>query len=370
MSYSFGEKFKITVFGESHSEAIGIVIDGVPYGTNIDYNLIRKELNRRRPGKNSYSTKRKELDDFEILSGVVDGISTGSSIGIIIRNNNQISKDYSKFKNNPRPSHSDYPAFVKYNGFNDIRGGGQFSGRLTAPIMIAGAIAKSILNEENIYITSHIKSIYNISDDEIDYAKVKKEDLIEIKDKEFPVINDNKGKEMINLIEKVKEEKDSVGGIVETIVFNMPVGVGEPLYDSMESCISSAIFSIPGVRGIEFGLGFDATKLKGSIHNDEYYYDDKNIVRTRTNNHGGVIGGISSGMPIIFKTAIKPTSSIAKRQSTINIEKKDVENIEIAGRHDPCIVPRALPAIEAMTAISILDLIMLGDFYGIRRFKK
>ena len=366
MSYSFGEKFKITTFGESHSEAIGIVIEGVPYGTKIDYNLIRKELNRRRPGKNSYSTKRNELDDFEILSGVVNGVSVGSSIGAIIKNKNQISKDYSNLKVNPRPSHSDYPAFIKYNGFNDIRGGGQFSGRLTAPIMIAGAIAKSILEKENIFITSHIKSIYNINDDEIDLANIKKEDLINIKEKEFPVINDNKGNEMISLIEKVSGEKDSVGGIIEVVIFNMPIGVGEPLYDSVESKISSGIFSIPGVRGVEFGLGFDATKLKGSTHNDEYYYDKDGIVKTKTNNHGGVIGGMTSGMPIVFKVAIKPTSSIAKRQSTINIEKKDVENIEIAGRHDPCIVPRALPAIEAITAISILDLIMLGDFYGIR----
>lgn len=365
MSYSFGDRLKVTVFGQSHSSEMGVVIDGLPAGLKINYDLIEKELYRRRPGKNKYSTKRNEKDEFEIVSGEVDGYTCGAPICGIIKNLDKRSKDYSNLKYNPRPSHADYPASVKYNGYNDINGGGQFSGRLTAPLTIAGAISKDILEKEEIYITSHIKSIYNIDDDEIDLAKIKYNELKNIKNKEFPVINDIKGSNMIKLIEKVGNCGDSVGGIVEVVVFGLPVGIGEPLYNSVESKLSSAVFSIPGVRAIEFGLGFDATKLLGSSHNDEYYYD-KDIVKTRTNNHGGVIGGLTTGMPLVFKVAIKPTSSISKVQKTVNLEKKDDDNIQIVGRHDPCIVPRALPAIETITAISILDLMMLGDFYGIR----
>lgn len=366
MSYSFGDRFKVTVFGQSHSAQMGVVIDGVPAGKKIDYDFIDHELYRRKPGKNNYSTARNEDDEFEIVAGVVDGYSCGAPICAIIKNKDQRSKDYSKLKYNPRPSHADYPAYVKYNGFNDIRGGGQFSGRLTAPLTVAGAIAKDLLKEKGVFITSHIKSIYNIEDDKIDYAKVKFDDLKDIQNKEFPTINDNIGKYMIEFIENIKLKGDSVGGIIEVVVFGLPVGVGEVLYNSVESKISSAVFSVPGIRGIEFGLGFEACETFGSVHNDEYYYDENKIVKTVTNNHGGIIGGLTTGMPLIFKVAVKPTSSISKSQKTVNLLEKDVCNLQIAGRHDPCIVPRTLTAIETVTAISLLDLMMLGDYYAIK----
>lgn len=365
MSYSLGDKFKVTVFGQSHSQEMGVVIDGLPAGIFIDKSFIKEELNRRRPGKNAYSTSRNEKDEFKLVSGIVDGYSCGAPICGIIENNDNRSKDYSNIKDSPRPSHADYPAFKKYNGYNDIKGGGQFSGRLTAPLTIAGAISKDILKKENIFIASHIKSIYNINDKKIDISKLEYNDFKNIREKSFPVLNDNAGIEMIKVIEDAKNNNDSVGGVIEIIVFGLPVGVGEPLYDSIESKISAAVFSIPGVRGIQFGMGFEATKMFGSEHNDEYYYDNGKV-KTKTNNHGGAIGGLSTGMPLVFQVAIKPTSSIAKIQNTINLKEKNDTKLEIVGRHDPCIVPRALPAIETITAITLLDLMMLGDFYGTR----
>lgn len=365
MSNSFGKKFKVTVFGQSHSEMMGVVIDGIPSGIKINRDLINHELYRRKPGKNKYSTPRNEDDSYSIVSGLVDGYTCGSALCALIKNENFRNKDYSNIKFNPRPSHADYPAFVKYSGFNDINGGGQFSGRLTAPLTIAGAIAKDLLKRKGIVVASHIKSIYKINDDCIDINNVDFNSLEKTVFKEFPVINDNAGKKMMELIERTGQNKDSVGGIIEVAVRGLPVGVGEPLYDSMESRISSAVFSVPGVRAIEFGLGFEAANLFGSEHNDEYYLD-KGHVKTITNNHGGVIGGLSTGMPLIFRVAIKPTSSIGKEQKTVNLKTFEDSILKVEGRHDPCIVPRAVPVIEAVCAISILDLLMLGDFYAVR----
>ena len=360
MSYSFGKNFKVTLFGQSHSEEIGIVIDGISAGYKINKDLIRKNLERRRPGKNKFSTARKEDDDFKIVSGEVEGITCGAPLCALIENKDQRSKDYDNLKDRPRPSHADYPAYVKFKGFNDIRGGGQFSGRMTAPIVIAGSIAEDLLLKRGIKIYSRIKSIGQASDIELDLKEIKEEKFSILKNEDFPAFEDSAREKMQEEILKAKEVGDSIGGIVETFILNMPVGIGEPFFDSLESVISHAVFSIPGIRGIEFGSGFEAAKMHGSSHNDEYYYENGEV-KTRTNNHGGIIGGLSSGMPIIFRTAVKPTSSIAKTQNTISLKDKKNVNLKIIGRHDPSIVPRALVAIEMITALAILDLVMEGE---------
>lgn len=364
MSYSFGKNFKVTLFGQSHSEDLGIVIDGISAGYKINKDLIRKNLERRRPGKNKFSTARKEDDDFKIVSGEVEGITCGAQLCALIENKDQRSKDYDNLKDRPRPSHADYPAYVKFKGFNDIRGGGQFSGRMTAPIVIAGSIAEDLLLKRGIKIYSRIKSIGQASDIDINLNKIGEEKLCDLKNEDFPVFDNEAREKMQEEILKAKEDGDSIGGIVETFVLNMPAGIGEPFFDSLESVISHAVFSVPGIRGIEFGSGFEAAKMHGSSHNDEYYYENGEV-KTRTNNHGGIIGGLSSGMPIIFRTAVKPTSSIAKTQNTISLKDKKNVNLKIIGRHDPSIVPRALVAIEMITALAILDLVMEGEGWKI-----
>lgn len=364
MSYSFGKNFKVTLFGQSHSEDLGIIIDGISAGYKINKDLIRKNLDRRRPGKNKFSTARKEDDDFKIVSGEVDGLTCGAPICAIIENKDMKSKDYDNLKDRPRPSHADYPAYVKFNGFNDIRGGGQFSGRMTAPIVIAGSIAEDLLLNRGIKIYSRIKSLGDEEDAKLELKDINEDKLSNLKNEDFPVFDYEARKKMQEEILKAKEEVDSIGGIVETFILNMPVGIGEPFFDSLESVISHAVFSVPGIKGIEFGSGFEATKMRGSLHNDEYYYE-KGEVKTKSNNHGGIIGGLSSGMPIIFRTAVKPTSSISKTQSTISLKDKKNVDLEIVGRHDPSIVPRALVAIEMITAIAILDLVIEGERWKI-----
>ena len=264
----------------------------------------------------------------------------------------------------PRPSHADYPAYVKFASYNDVRGGGQFSGRMTAPLVIGGSIAEDLLMKRGIKIYSRIKSIGLAEDCEINLDDIKEENFYDFKDQVFPVINPSSREKMEAEILKAKEEGDSIGGIVETFVLNMPVGIGEPFFDSLESVISHAVFSVPGIKGIEFGSGFEAAKMLGSTHNDSYYYEN-NKIKTRTNNHGGIIGGLSSGMPIVFRTAVKPTSSIAKIQDTVSLKEKNNTKLEIVGRHDPSIVPRALVAIEMITAIALLDLVMEGERWEI-----
>ena len=364
MSYSFGKNFKVTLFGQSHSEDLGIVIEGISAGYRINKDLIRKNLDRRRPGKNKFSTARKELDDFKIVSGEVDGLTCGAPICAIIENKDQRSKDYDNLKDRPRPSHADYPAYVKFKGFNDIRGGGQFSGRMTAPIVIAGSIAEDLLLKRSIKIYSRIKSIGDEEDVKLELKDINEDKLSNLKNKDFPVFDHEAREKMQEEILKAKEDGDSIGGIVETFILNMPVGIGEPFFDSLESVISHAIFSVPGIKGIEFGSGFEATKMRGSLHNDEYYYENGEV-KTKSNKHGGIIGGLSTSMPIIFRTAVKPTSSIAKRQRTISIRDKENVDLQIVGRHDPSIVPRALVAIEMITAVAILDLLMEGERWKI-----
>lgn len=355
MSFNFGKKINISIFGQSHGEAIGIVIDGIKEGFQIDMEAVNEELKRRSPGKNEFSTTRKEEDKPEILSGIFNGFTTGTPIAIIIRNTDTVSKDYSKTKDLIRPSHADYSAYVKYNGFNDYRGGGHFSGRLTAPLVFAGAICKQILEKEGIIIASHIKQIGKIKDDYFNPLDVDDEILKDLKNHTIPLLNKDIKEDMEKEILLYKNDNDSIGGIVEVYVKGLKAGVGEPYFDSIESTISSLAFSVPSVKGIEFGLGFDFANIKGSLANDEFYIENGQI-KTYTNNNGGINGGISNGMPIIYRAVIKPTPSIKKIQRSVNIKTLQNENIEIQGRHDPSIITRALVVLEAITAIALLEL--------------
>ncbi len=357
MSSVWGNNIKLSIFGESHGAAIGINIDGLPPGINIGMEEVRMEMRRRAPGKDEISTSRSEKDEFEILSGYFNDRTTGTPLSVIIRNTNTRSGDYSRTKDLARPGHADFTGNKRYLANNDYRGGGHFSGRLTAPIVFAGAIAKQILRSQNITVGSHIRSIYGIEDASFDYTKVSSALLEELRLKKFPTIDDKKAIEMEKTILAAKEEGDSVGGVVELAVLNPRVGLGSPFFESIESRLSQMMFSIPSVKGIEFGQGFNISRMKGSEANDELYIEDGKV-KTYTNNNGGILGGISSGMPIIFRVAIKPTASIAKPQRTIDMVKMENTKIEIVGRHDPCIVVRAVPVLEAATAIVMLELLM------------
>lgn len=356
MSCSFGEKFRITVFGQSHSEAIGVVIDGIPAGIKLDMEKIGKFMSRRAPGNNTYSTKRKEDDIPSIISGVVNGITCGAPLCAVIKNNDQHSKDYSKIRNLPRPSHSDFAAHIKHNGFNDIRGGGNFSGRMTAPMCFAGAVAMQILEEKGIRIGAHIEKIAGVSDSRFDPVNVNSDILTSISEKDFPLVDDSVKEKILAKIEEARLDGDSVGGVIECAVTGIPAGIGEPMFEGVENAISQAIFAIPAIKGIEFGNGFACADLKGSENNDCFIVNDGKIT-TKTNNHGGILGGITSSMPIIFRVAVKPTPSIAKPQMTVNLETMTEEELIIEGRHDPCIVPRAVPCVEAVTALALINLI-------------
>ena len=348
MGNTFGRNTKITIYGESHGNGIGAVLDNFPSGIELDIEAIKKEMARRRPG-GELSTKRKEDDEFEILSGIYNGITTGAPISILIRNTNQNSKDYSKFYDIPRPSHSDYPAYVKFGGFNDIRGGGHFSARVTAPLVCTGGICKQALLKKGIKISAHIYSIKNIYDK-------KMTEFIDLSAKGLAVIDDFAGEKMAKLIEEARAGLDSVGGIIECGIFGMPTGIGDPFFDSIESMISHIIFSIPAVKGIEFGDGFSVSEKLGSENNDLYILENERVV-TKTNHAGGINGGLSTGMPIIFRAAFKPTPSIYKEQTTLNIKTGVCEPLKIEGRHDPCVLVRAVPVVEAAAAIAIMNLI-------------
>lgn len=357
MSGMWGNKLKISIFGESHGAGIGITIDGLPSGIEIDFEKILKEMSRRAPGKSKISTARKEGDNPEILSGLFEGKTTGTPLCAVIRNKDQHSKDYGKLKDLMRPGHADYPGFVRYKGFNDYRGGGHFSGRITAPLVFAGAVCKQILDTKGITVGAHIKSIGEVYDKSFDEIELTKEILDDLKENELPLLCTENEDLMRNSILEARNEGDSVGGTIECTVIGMDAGIGNPFFDSVESTISHLMFSVPAVKGIEFGRGFEMSRLRGSQCNDEYYYDgDK--VKTYTNNNGGITGGITNGMPILFKVCIKPTSSISKKQRTIDITEKKESELVIKGRHDPCIVQRAVPVIEAVTAIGILDLVL------------
>jgi len=355
MSGMWGSKIKLSIFGESHGNAIGITIDGLPAGFSIDMDKIMMEMARRAPGKSSLSTPRKESDIPEILSGYFEGKTTGTPLCAIIRNSNTKSKDYSKLKDVMRPGHADYTGAVRYKGFNDYRGGGHFSGRITAPLVFAGAICKQILEVKGIIISAHINSIGKIKDCSFLESDISDELLNSFKEKELPLINTKLEDEMRQEILSARSSGDSIGGTIECAILGVSPGIGDPFFDSVESTLAHLMFSVPAVKGIEFGKGFDISKMRGSEANDEYYLENGNI-KTKTNNNGGILGGITNGMPIIFNVAIKPTASIFKEQKAVNIITMEETTLCIEGRHDPCIVQRALPVIEAVAAIGITEL--------------
>ncbi|RBP40246.1 chorismate synthase [Garciella nitratireducens] len=357
MSSFWGNRLKISIFGESHGTAIGVVIDGLPTGFEIDMDEIYREMQRRAPGRSKNATARKEEDIPEILSGYFNGRTTGTPLAAIIRNRDVHSKDYNYLKKVMRPGHADYSGYMHYQGYNDYRGGGHFSGRITAPLVFTGAICKQILEKKEIYIGSHIKSVASIFDKNFEEVKLSRDLFKELSKEEFPLLNKDLKGSIQDAILQIKEERDSLGGIVECAIIGIKAGIGNPFFDSIESILAHLMFSIPAVKGIEFGAGFEITKLKGSQANDEYYYQG-NQVKTYTNNNGGIIGGISNGMPIVFRVAIKPTPSISKKQQTIDIQTKKNVELEIKGRHDPIIVLRAVPVIETVSAIGILDIIL------------
>ncbi|MCI1944858.1 chorismate synthase [Clostridium luticellarii] len=357
MSGTWGSKIKISIFGESHGKAVGIVVDGLKPGIEIDLEYIGEQMKRRAPGRTKLSTARKEQDEFQILSGYFEGKTTGTPLCAMISNNDIRSQDYKKTSNVLRPGHADFTGNVKYCGFNDYRGGGHFSGRLTAPLVFAGALCRKILEGKGIMIGSRIKSIGKIKDKtSFEPISTNKYILQELSKDTFPVLDKGCGEKMKGSILKAREEGDSLGGVVETAVVNLPAGIGEPFFDSVESTLSHLLFSVPAVKGVEFGQGFNIAAMKGSEANDQYYISEGGSIKTYTNNNGGILGGITNGMPLIFRAAVKPTPSIAKPQKTVDIENKKNTILEISGRHDPCIVPRAVPVIEAVTALGILDL--------------
>lgn len=357
MSSNYGDKVKISIFGQSHSDAIGVVIDGLPVGEEIDLEAAQRFLDRRAPGKNAYSTPRKEEDEVRVVSGLFQGRTCGAPICAMIENTNTRSKDYDQLKDMPRPGHADFTAEVKYGGFQDHRGGGHFSGRLTAPLCFAGAVCLQILERRGIYIGAHILSIHKEKDKSFDAAEITKEALAEVIAKNFPTMDEQAGEKMIGIIQKAREQGDSVGGVIESVAIGLPVGIGEPMFDGLESKLSSILFAIPAVKGVEFGEGFGVCELFGSENNDSFYIEETGQIKTKTNHHGGSLGGISSGMPLVIRTAFKPTPSISKNQDTVSLKRGENATLRVTGRHDPCIVPRAVPCVEAAVAIAILDLL-------------
>ncbi len=352
MKNTFGNNVGITLFGESHGAAIGAIIDGLPAGVKVNNDFISHQLDLRRPfGK--ISTSRQEADKFEILSGIFNGKTTGTPICIVIPNENTQSKDYSKTYGKARPGHADYTAFCKYNGYEDYRGGGHFSGRVTAGLVAAGAIAIDLLTRKGIKIGTHISKCAGVED--VHFSDFEK-DIDTVSDKIFAVLSEEKGEQMIKNIEKAAEEGDSVGGILETAVIGLPVGVGEPWFDSVESVLSHALFSIPAVKGIEFGAGFCCADMLGSQMNDSFILED-NKINTKTNNNGGINGGITNGMPLVFKCAVKPTPSISKEQETVDFINNENTVLSVKGRHDPCIVHRARVVVDSITALVLCDLL-------------
>lgn len=357
MSSIYNGNLRVSIFGQSHSGGIGCVIDGLPAGEEIDLNALEHFLARRAPGKNNWSTPRKETDAPEFLSGLVDGHSCGAPLCALIRNTNTRSQDYAELRDVPRPGHADFTANIRYGGFQDVAGGGHFSGRLTAPLCIAGGICKQILEKQGIVIGAHLKSIGSAEDLAYDPVHVSAQDLFCAAQKDFPVLSDTAGEAMQAQIQAAKQDGDSIGGVIECCAVGLPAGLGDPMFDGMENRISRLVFAIPAVKGVEFGAGFEVARMRGSVNNDAYYMDG-NRVQTRTNHAGGILGGITSGMPLIFRAAVKPTPSIAQTQQSVSLSRGEDAPLAVHGRHDPCIAPRAVPVMEAALAIAIMDALL------------
>lgn len=353
MSSMYGDNLKLSVFGQSHAAAIGMTLDGIPAGLPVDMAALQAFLARRAPGQNGFSTTRKEADTPEFLCGISDGFTCGAPVTAIIRNTNTRSGDYDNLRDCPRPGHADYTAQIKYGGYQDAAGGGHFSGRLTAPICIAGGLCIQWLAERGIRVGAHIASIAGISDAPFDMINPQMDAV----GKEFPVLDPEAGRKMGSAILEAKSAGDSVGGVIECAVTGLPAGLGDPMFDGVENRIASIVFGIPAVKGLEFGLGFGLSAMRGSLSNDPFMISNGEV-RTATNNCGGILGGITNGMPLIFRAAIKPTPSIAMEQRSVSLSRKEEQALIVKGRHDPCIVPRAVPVIEAAAAIAVMDMIL------------
>lgn len=357
MSSHYGKEIHISIFGQSHAECVGVTIDGLPAGERIDEEALRSFMLRRAPGRMAETTARKESDEVKILCGLYNGVTCGAPLTAIIQNSDTRSKDYDNLRDLPRPGHADLTAQIKYGGYQDVRGGGHFSGRLTAPLCIAGGICAQILSRRGIEIGAHILSVAGICDSSFNSMGETHETLNRVKTAPFPVLDAAAGERMREAILAAKNDGDSVGGVVECIAVGLPAGIGSPIFDGLESKIAAAVFAIPAVKGLEFGSGFGAAAMRGSEHNDEIVISDGKIT-TRTNNAGGILGGISNGMPIIFRVAFKPTASILKKQNTVSLSKMQPETLRITGRHDPCVVVRAVPVVEAAAAVAVLDALL------------
>ena len=354
MSSTYGEKIKISVFGESHGGGIGVVIDGLPAGEAIDFDAVLAQMARRAPGRDKTATPRKESDLPRVLSGMLGDVLTGAPLCAVIENTNTRSQDYGDLLAKPRPGHSDYTAYIKYHGANDIRGGGHFSGRITAPLVFAGAVCRQLLERRGIQIAAHIQSVGSIHDKPFDPVAVPSALIKRLSASSFALIDESAEGPVRAEIEAARLAQDSVGGMIECAVTGLPAGVGEPMFDGLEGAIAKAVFGVPAVKGIEFGAGFALAAMRGSRANDAFCYDNGHVV-TETNHCGGILGGIANGMPLIFRCAVKPTPSISQPQKTVDLQTGENTVLTIHGRHDPCIVPRAVPVIEAVTALAIIN---------------
>lgn len=360
MSGCFGTRLKLAIFGESHGPAIGVTLDGLPPGLELDMPFIESEMARRAPGQSPMSTTRKEADAPEILSGILDGVTTGAPLCAVIRNTSQRSRDYGNLGDLVRPGHSDYTGHVRYFGYNDVRGGGHFSGRITAPLVFAGAICKQLLLKRGVEVFSHAQRLAGIQDEGFLETQADRQTLRELRKERLAVLRKERLPEMEQAILTAKRAGDSVGGVIECMALGLPAGLGAPFFDSVESVLSHMLFSVPAVKGVEFGMGFAMCDLKGSECNDPFDVQQGRVV-TETNRCGGILGGITTGMPLVFRVAVRPTASILMRQQTVSLERMQQEPLTVHGRHDPCIVPRALPVIEAATAIVLEDLLLQRD---------
>ena len=354
MSSTYGESLRLSIFGQSHGNAIGMTLDGIPAGLKVDTQALQQFLNRRAPGQTDWSTPRKEEDMPEFLSGILDGFTCGAPIAAMIRNTNTRSGDYANLKNAPRPGHADFTAQIKYGGYQDAAGGGHFSGRLTAPLCIAGGLCKQWLEDMGIRIGAHLKAVAGVEDRSFDPLAPE----LDAVNAQFPVLDLEAGAKMRDAVAAARKELDSVGGIIECAVTGLPVGLGEPMFGGMESRIAQIVYGIPAVKGLEFGAGFNVATMRGSENNDSFTVTDGKV-STLTNHAGGILGGITNAMPLIFRVAVKPTPSIAQTQQTVS--QGCTVPLEIKGRHDPCIAPRAVPVVEAAAAIAIFDAILSQD---------
>ena len=349
MSSSYGENLRIHIFGESHGSAVGVTMEGIPAGEAVDLDGLQKFLDRRAPGRNPWSTPRKEADIPEFLSGLREGKTCGTPVTAILRSANTRSGDYDALRDVPRPGHADYTAWVKYGESRDSRGGGHFSGRLTAPLCVAGGICLQLLARQGIEVVSRIAAIGGVQDEgELTASTAAKT---------FPTVSDARGEAMRAAIGEARLAGDSLGGVIECAVLGLPAGLGDPMFDGMENRIASAVFAVPAVKGIEFGAGFAAAGLRGSENNDPFSVENGRIITT-SNHCGGILGGITDGMPLTFRTAVKPTPSIARPQQSVNLKTGKAAPLTVTGRHDPCIVPRAVPCIEAAAAIAVYDALL------------